>query len=60
MSSEVESSVLLPLFFPFQNMSQTYSHLASFNLSWRGFFKVYYKINLLSFELAESTGQLPK
>lgn len=50
-SAEVEVSVLLPLFFLFfQNTSQTYSHLASSNLSWRGLFfsKVYYKINVLS------------
>lgn len=49
LSSEVEASVLLPLFFLFfQNTSQTYCHLTSFNLSWRAFSSVYYKINVLS------------
>lgn len=49
MSSEVEASVLLPLFLLFfQYTSQNYSHLAYFNLSWRVFFKVYYEINVLS------------
>lgn len=48
-SSEAEAPILLPLFFLFfQNTTQTYSHLASSNLSWRDFFNVYYKINVLS------------